>query len=158
MASCHEPGNGKPVCIQSDVITSLDRSYTDLRELMTVKLALFVERLETVEKKQDRILEGLEIGVIRPAQHSLGWEEDEDTGVHDAPTWATRAKGAAFELSSVRAENIRLQAIQDERNRISDRAQAKGKLSVDRWKVTATIIIAAIASVAAIAQAIVAAF
>ena len=166
MTSCHEPGNNKPICIREDELAKLAsdaRTHLTMLERLERRtteefLGVFaaVSRCET---KIDRLLEGVQIGVVqaRPVATSLDWELDEPTmhGREDpsmaATVWAARAREAAekadaLQVKLLAAETAAAAALArcDERKQHSERVRADevrtADMSIARWKLIAGLI------------------
>jgi len=77
-ASCHEPGNSKPHCMMSDVLDRLQEDnkalkighHGTVKALSGVRAEVSAVRTETrlANQKLDRIVQGLEIGNIKPVR------------------------------------------------------------------------------------------
>lgn len=126
-------------------------------------------KMDGIDKKLDRVIEGLEFGVIVPTSPNkdgngkdhrnslLSWDRSEDTGLHAAPTWATRARETASTLEAIDAErerlaieNAALRAAATERSRISQRrrldTKEQGEFTIKKWQIVAGLITAILGS------------
>jgi len=114
-------------------------------------------KVDRVDAKLDRVIEGLRIGAIVPApverkEHGNGngkhpppsnqrreslisWSTDEDTGLHAAPTWASRARDTVSLLEAVDGERERL-AIENAalKARMSEREKQNGIAREDKQR------------------------
>ena len=127
-------------------------------------------KMDGIDKKLDRVIEGLEFGVIVPTSPNkaegngkdkqdslLSWDRSEDTGLHAAPTWASRARETASTLEVIDAErerlaieNAALRAAATERSRISQRrrldAKEQGDFTIKKWQIIAGLVTAILGS------------
>ena len=152
MTACHEPGNGKPVCIRQD---DIDRIETDVRTTRTM-----LERLERrsteeflgvfaaisrVETKIDRLIEGVGIGQIaRAPLKSIDYDELSDTGVIRASQLLEEEnRQLRAQLLAAKTDAASAMARFDERTRHSDRVHGK---SIARWKLITGLIVTVLTS------------
>jgi hypothetical protein len=171
--ACHEPGNGKPTCIKSDDIeqvkvsdretrTMLERhEKRDTEEFLTVfgALSRMEGKIDGVETKLDRLIEGVQIGKVTKAEPkladelptrepltSLDYDEMSHTGVIrvtqvlEEENRRLRAEVLAAQTAVLAAQTSAAAATArfDERVRHSDRARAievrKSDVNIAKWK------------------------
>lgn len=109
-------------------VHGLEKSQVAEGEKTRAGLSGLSTKIDRVDKKLDRVIEGLEIGQVVPVRTSipshptrdehvagngkdrplLSWSADEDTGMHTAPVWAGRAKEGASILEVTDRERQRL--------------------------------------------------
>lgn len=156
MGTC-VPGNGPVQCIR-------DEDFEEIRDSIRQERA-HRSRVETkvdgIDTKMNRVLEGIEIGTIRPVLPSIDYEEGENTKVQSREQIVVRGKVAERDaaVQFARAETLEeqvagLRAQLKERDRQSDRARAADELALKKWQVTAGVILGVLAAIAAIVQAI----
>jgi len=184
--ACHTPGNGGVQCIREDTLDALkvsakstNAAVAKLANAQRVMADSFNQKLSEVSRsvdgigakqtatntemaklnrKMDRVIEGIEIGTIHAVQPSLDWELDEPTGVHEAPVWSSRAKAEAQKAAALQAQLAAAKARLEERDRQSERVRADkksaGEHSLKRWQIVVGAVLGGGGLIAAIAQAV----
>ena len=179
--SCRKPSNGGG-CVRDDDFDDLRREQATTTTLLhrfqercTNEFLNIFGAISRVETKVDRLLEGLvlgnvqvadESGIHRGVLQSLDYEEGDVTGVQERPEIIGRMRVAERKADSLEEQLAAALARLSERDRQSARAIVrlqeaelnsikKNELAVAKWKITAGILLAIVAAVAAIAQAVI---
>jgi hypothetical protein len=146
-----------PVCSMEGDIRELKednrairQEVASLRSTLDGRVSAVFTEISKINTKLDNLIEGVRIGAIvpqpptqRPSQ--LGWDKDEDTGLHQVSEWAQRAKSTAELLeeeqerahrAEVEAAALRAKLAERDAMALAKREQEKlvGEWSVKKWQ------------------------